>query len=115
MSTPLVVTAPGGKLEVPKSAIETLGRLTRPLRIVAVCGKYRSGKSTLLGRLLGGGNGSTPFTVGHTVNACSKGICCALIPGTDVLLLDTEGLLSPDSSSTHDTRIFALALVQLCS
>lgn len=107
MSAALVASATDGTLYVSDEAKIMLNELTMPLKIVSVCGRYRSGKSTLLSQIID----NDTFKVGHSVNACSKGIGVAQIPSTDILMLDTEGLLSPDTSSTHDTRIFAIALL----
>lgn len=57
------------------------------------------------------------FEVGNTINACTKGIWILDPPlqddekGVTVLFMDTEGLGSTNRSSTHDSRIFALALL----
>lgn len=104
-----------GRLVVPPEAEAALSQLKGPLTVAAFCGRYRGGKSSLLSRLLG-----TPdaFRVGHSVNACTKGIRFAAMPSPRgdaaaprVLLLDTEGLCATDSDATHDTRIFALSML----
>ncbi|OQR92603.1 guanylate-binding protein [Thraustotheca clavata] len=56
------------------------------------------------------------FAVGGTINACTKGIWMwgepyVLEDGTSVIFLDTEGIGSVDREQTHDTRLFALALL----
>ena len=110
-SVPLITTRNDGSLELSKEGRDVLLSMeSKALKIVAVCGKYRSGKSTLMTQLVNSSNTST-FKIGHTVNACSKGIFFVKIPETNILLLDTEGLNSPDSDATHDTRIFALSLL----
>ncbi|CAI5727901.1 unnamed protein product [Hyaloperonospora brassicae] len=94
------------------------------LVVVAVAGLYRTGKSFLLNLLaqhaartdVADLTRPSGFAVGRTVNACTKGIWMwghpiALDKDTSVLFLDTEGLGSVDRAQTHDTRIFALALL----
>ena len=109
-----LVSLVDGKLVVPPEAEAVLSQIKEPLTVAAFCGRYRGGKSSLLSRLLGGSPDA--FHVGHSVNACTKGIRFAPIPdvavgGGRVLLLDTEGLCATDSDSTHDTRIFALSML----
>ena len=67
---------------------------TKSLHVIAVAGKYRTGKSYLLNRvLLDRSNG---FNVGHTINACTKGLWMwpelVKLRDKDCLIIDTEGL-----------------------
>lgn len=109
-----------GNLVVPPEAEAALSQMTGPLTVAAFCGRYRGGKSSLLSRLAGS---PSAFRVGHSVNACTKGIRFATMGGAGlgsgcppneekrVILLDTEGLCATDSDATHDTRIFALSML----
>lgn len=107
-----------GTYRVNPEALEVLSAITKPLSVVSVVGKYRTGKSFLLNRILL--DRRSGFGVGPTIRACTKGIWmwsdpipvetadgeeCALI------LLDTEGLGALDEDANHDTRIFLLALL----
>jgi len=65
-------------------------------------------------------NNSKGFSVGYTVNACTKGIWIWSKPligvspegkTIPVLLLDTEGFGSHDSDFGHDSKIFTLAVL----
>ena len=65
-------------------------------------------------------NNSKGFSVGNTVNACTKGIWIWSKPligvspegkTIPVLLLDTEGFGSHDSDFGHDSKIFTLAVL----
>ena len=65
--------------------------------IITVVGKYRTGKSYILNRVLL--NQNKGFEVGPTINACTKGLWVwpELIensndPGTRYMVMDTEGL-----------------------
>lgn len=79
---------------------------------------YRTGKSYLLNRLLL--DRSDGFGVGATINPCTKGLWLWSKPvegrtpdgeKINVLIVDTEGLGAFDESTTHDIRIFSLAIL----
>jgi hypothetical protein len=117
---PLCIASPDGKFSVPDEAVAALRKFDGPIAVVAVVGLYRTGKSFLVNRMVGNQHG---FTVGPTVNACTKGIWMwsEPVPFTNdrgeklqLLVLDTEGIGGTKSSSDYDTRIFSLAVL-LCS
>lgn len=96
-----------------------LMQLKGPIAIAAIVGRYRTGKSLLVNRMLLdlAGNG---FQVGSTVNSCTKGLWlwdkplrCKNAEGQEVnlLIVDTEGIASLDADADHDAKIFALALL----
>ena len=87
---------------------------SRRLAVVAVGGPHQTGKSFLCNRILGRKNG---FGIGGTDGIW---MWSELIPvigpdgqdtGTDILLLDTEGLNSPQRSYDIDVKIFALTIL----
>ena len=105
---------------VPDEAAAALRKFDGPIAVIAVVGLYRTGKSYLVNRMVGKQHG---FTVGPTVNACTKGIWMWSEPvpfvnargeKLQLLVLDTEGIGGTKSSSDYDTRIFSLAVL-LCS
>jgi hypothetical protein len=107
------------KFSLTDEAKEFLLTLDAPIAIVAIVGRYRTGKSFLVNRMLLDvlGNG---FQVGSTVNSCTKGLWMWNRPlktkGPDgslinVLVVDTEGIGSLDADADHDAKIFALALL----
>jgi len=49
-----------------------LSNIKEKIGIIAVAGKYRTGKSFLLNRILLGRQGSSGFGVGPTINPCTK-------------------------------------------
>jgi hypothetical protein len=85
--------------------------------VVTVAGKYRTGKSYILNRVLLEQNGG--FQVGSTINACTKGLWVwpKLVPikvGDEIknsLIIDTEGLGSLEEGENTDMKIFLMALL----
>jgi hypothetical protein len=106
-----------GQYRVDEETATWLSQRTKPFSVLACAGKFRTGKSFLLNRLLNRPAGKG-FGVGETVQACTRGIwlCTEMIShnGNDVLVLDTEGIDALDAESQHDVRIFAIAVL-ICS
>jgi hypothetical protein len=107
-------------LKINPAAIEIIQQVQSHVAVVAVCGLYRTGKSSLLNWLL---DRKAGFTVGPTVQACTRGIWIwgrpkeYVMPNGEkghVLMLDTEGLGGVDANQQYDARIFSLATL-LCS
>jgi len=85
------------------------------ISFVTVAGKYRTGKSFLLNKLLNlRGEG---FVVDPSTDACTQGIWIWSKPiynerdNLHIFFLDTEGASSVEKSATHDAKIFALSLL----
>lgn len=121
-----------GKFELGDEAEAFLkGLVDTKLGVVAVCGKYRTGKSYLLNKLFveqyfqntkqkNNGNG---FQVSPTINACTKGLWLWKkvihmqnpgqpdLPPVAMIVVDTEGLGAYDEDENHDAKIFLLALL----
>jgi hypothetical protein len=106
-----------GQYRVDEETATWLSQRTKPFSVLACAGKFRTGKSFLLNRLLNRPAGKG-FGVGETVQACTRGIwlCMEMMShnGNDVLVLDTEGIDALDAESQHDVRIFAIAVL-ICS
>ena len=68
-----IVESDDGKetFKINEEATAILQRVTGKVAVVAMCGLYRTGKSSLLNWLLDRKSG---FAVGPTVQACTKGI-----------------------------------------
>lgn len=89
--------------------------------VIAVAGKYRTGKSFLLNRILLDQTKDSGFGVGPTINPCTKGLWIwnQPIELTDsksktpfkCLVVDSEGIGAFNEDQNHDTRIFLLALL----
>jgi len=101
------------KYEVEPEAHAFLESLQGPVTVCSVVGNYRTGKSFLLNKLVGG---SSTFMVSGTTASCTKGLwimrrTLRSPDGTNVLIVDTEGLGSMSATETHDLRVFSLALL----
>ena len=84
---------------------------------MSIVGKYRTGKSFFVNRVLldqkkGG------FKVGPTINPCTKGLWLwkKTVPSTsnenmDIIMVDTEGFGGMDENTNHDSRIFLFSLL----
>ena len=119
---PFILYEKGRGFYVAQEAEEFLQKLAgRDLSVVSVVGKYRTGKSYLINRLIaeGGAMGADKggFMVAGTVNACTKGVW--IWPKFveeeggqgGVLLMDTEGFGGVGETQNHDVRIFLFALL----
>ena len=94
---------------------------SEPIGVITVVGRARTGKSFLMNRGILRLKKSDPgFQVSATVNSCTKGLW--IYPeireftrpdGKTVkaIVIDSEGLSSCESSTNHDTRVFALTLL----
>jgi GTPase Era involved in 16S rRNA processing len=74
-----------------------------------VAGKYRTGKSTLLNRVII--NKEKIFNVGSTINSCTKGLIlyCELF-NDETLIIDSEGFNSIDQED-NDVKLFILIMM----
>jgi hypothetical protein len=86
-----------------------LRKIDHSVVVASLMGTARQGKSELCGRLCGQPD---MFETSCTVNAKTRGIWLSpTLIDDKVLILDTEGLGSPDSSIEHDVNIFSLAML----
>ena len=92
----------------------------KKIGIISLVGKYRTGKSFLLNKVLIN-NIKEGFAVGPTIKPCTKGIWLWPKPlkiinkekneEFPVYLIDTEGLGAYDEEINHDSKIFLIALL----
>ncbi|XP_066543904.1 guanylate-binding protein 2 isoform X2 [Amia ocellicauda] len=115
---PLIVSGPDLCLRVDMDTVERLSRITAAVSVVAVVGKYRTGKSFLLNKLAGASaEKGAGFELGCTVQSKTKGLWILPIPhptkpNHTILLVDTEGLGDIEKGSRdHDCWIFVLAVL----
>lgn len=96
-----------------------LSSIDEKVAVIAVAGKYRTGKSFLLNRVILDKR-NTGFGVGPTINPCTKGLWVWSEPletvrpdgeKLKVLVVDSEGIGAFDEDVNHDTKIFLLALL----
>jgi hypothetical protein len=112
------------KFVLNKEAIEVLSQDNKPVGIISLVGKYRTGKSFLLNRVLLNKNLTSKtfgFSVGPTVKPCTKGIWMWSKPMKvnnnhhgeefNVYFIDTEGLGAYDEEVNHDSKIFLIAVL----
>ena len=96
----------------------------KKIGIISLVGKYRTGKSFLLNRVIinNKGNKNNGFEVGPTIKPCTKGIWLWSNPliicnknnnneSFPVYLIDTEGLGAYDEEINHDSKIFLIAIL----
>jgi Guanylate-binding protein, N-terminal domain/Guanylate-binding protein, C-terminal domain len=110
------------KFIINDDAIRFLKSVGSPIGVVSVAGMYRTGKSYLLNRVLL--NRSNAFSVGPSINPCTKGIWIwgeAILGSTEdgtpcnMLIIDTEGMGGLDKDANYDSRIFSIAaLISSC-
>ncbi|XP_075462608.1 guanylate-binding protein 1-like isoform X2 [Ascaphus truei] len=110
----LIENQEGGEIVVNQDAAQVLSDITQPVVVVAIVGKYRTGKSYLMNKLAGHSDG---FALGSTVQSKTKGIWMWCVPhpskpGHTLVLLDTEGLGDVEKGdSKNDAWIFCLAVL----
>lgn len=116
---PLITIGDDDLPRLQESTLRQLEELHEPFGVVAVAGRYRTGKSFLLNRLANYPPGMG-FGVGSSVQACTRGIWVSMQPttgaspdGTAYLVIDTEGIDSLDARANQDVQVFSLSLL-LC-
>ena len=93
----------------------------KQIGILSLVGKYRTGKSFLLNRVLIDKKSKKGFDVGPTIKPCTKGIWLWSSPliinnnysntSFPAYLIDTEGLGAYDEEINHDSKIFLIAIL----
>jgi hypothetical protein len=104
------------KFELIEETVNFLKEIDGGVAICSVVGKYRSGKSFLMNKILelSGKNG---FQVSSSVNACTKGLWIWSKPiyndkeNMNIFFMDTEGLDSVDRDDQVDSKLFALSVL----
>ena len=118
---PLVIYQ-DGKFQIPKEAHDLLTQKEySKIGIISLVGKYRTGKSFLLNRVILNTHKKSGFTVAPTFKPCTKGIwiwsepliinnknCPNKFP---CFLIDTEGLGAYVEEINHDSKIFLIAIL----
>lgn len=115
MACPLV-RQKDDKWVLQEEGVELMSKVAAPMKVVAVAGKFRTGKSYFLNILAGttGKDRVQGFGVASTSRACTRGIDVFVVPlseGGTLVLLDTEGLASMEQDESYDAQIFAISLL----
>lgn len=118
---PFITVSKNKGFEVTAEAEAYLATLEgKRLGVLSVAGKYRTGKSFLMNKLVQSGGDRSGFAVGPTINSCTKGIWIwpetlrsenPEEPDLELVVLDTEGFGGISENQNHDNRIFIFSLV----
>ena len=111
-----------GKFIIPEESKKLLSQEQyKNIGIISLVGKYRTGKSFLLNRVILNRKQSSGFGVGPTFKPCTKGIWIWSDPimitnnhspnPFPCFLIDTEGLGAYDEEINHDSKIFLIAVL----
>lgn len=89
--------------------------LMRNARVVSILGKARMGKSTFLNTIISRitGQNMDIFKAQNTYEHCTKGIDYYYLPSHNILLLDSQGLDSQDSSHEPALLLFVYLVSDL--
>lgn len=106
------------QFRVSEEAKEFLSQINERVGVISVAGRYRTGKSFLLNRVIINRR-NCGFGVGPTINPCTKGLWLwgDTLEGEyqgeklKILLIDSEGIGAFDEDENHDSKIFLLALL----
>ncbi len=89
--------------------------MKNPLGVITIVGKYRTGKSLFLNKVLLK-NGS--FKVSPTINSCTKGLwmCRQTLTSEgsqpcDLLVIDTEGFGATEETDAYNNKILLFAIL----
>ena len=112
-----LISEDNGVYGVCAEGVQFLERLDEDLTfgVVAVAGRYRSGKSFLLNRGLLEAPAKKGFVTGNSINACTRGIWIlpSFLEGIEkrcFLVLDTEGTASMEARAEHDASLIGISL-----
>ena len=116
------VTFENGKFIISEEAKQLLSQKSNDnMGIISLVGKYRTGKSFLLNRVILERQKNLGFGVAPTIRPCTKGIWIWSDPliisnvhnptPFPAYLIDTEGLGAYDEEINHDSKIFLIAVL----
>ena len=120
VAVPFIVYEEGKFIITNQSRLVLNQRKLKKIGILSLVGKYRTGKSFLLNRVILNNDSKTGFSVGPTFKPCTKGIWIWSEPimvknnnkeEFPCFLIDTEGLGAFDEEVNHDSKIFLISIL----
>ena len=116
---PFIIYENGKFIITNKSRILLNQKKIKNIGIISLVGKYRTGKSFLLNRVILNNKSKAGFSVGPTFKPCTKGIWIwsepIMIKNNNeefpCFMIDTEGLGAYDEEVNHDSKIFLIAIL----
>lgn len=100
---------------MPEETKTFLRALKNPLGVITIVGKYRTGKSLFLNKVL---LKKSSFKVSPTINSCTKGLwlCRETLKSEsekemDILVIDTEGFGATEETDAYNNKILLFALL----
>ena len=118
-AVPFIVYENGKFLVTNQSKLLLNQKKLKHIGIISLVGKYRTGKSFLLNRVILNNKSKSGFSVGPTFKPCTKGIWIwsepIMIKNNNeefpCFMIDTEGLGAYDEEVNHDSKIFLIAIL----
>ena len=98
------------KIEIHQDTLKSLENVSGPVSVIAVVGRFRSGKSYFLNKMA---KNDTLFETSRKTYSCTKGIWVWVThdraSARNVILLDTEGLSDPKKNQQIGSKLFSIA------
>ena len=118
-AVPFIVYENGKFIITNQSKLLLSQKKIKHIGIISLVGKYRTGKSFLLNRVILNNRAKSGFSVGPTFKPCTKGIWIwsepIMIKNNNeefpCFMIDTEGLGAYDEEVNHDSKIFLIAIL----
>jgi len=118
-AVPFVIYENGKFIITNQSKLLLNQKKIKHIGIISLVGKYRTGKSFLLNRVILNNKAKSGFSVGPTFKPCTKGIWIwsepIMIKNNNeefpCFMIDTEGLGAYDEEVNHDSKIFLIAIL----
>lgn len=121
-SIPFITYSPSLGFQLTPQTESFLSSISQtPIAVLSIVGNYRTGKSFFINRVLLNKTNGKGFTVGPSINPCTKGLWLWNEPlhhqnpdisnDIKVLLIDTEGFGGIDQNLSHNSRIGLFSLL----
>ena len=112
-------SSPSVQIKVDRTTLSRVEAITSKLALISIIGPYRTGKSTLLNRLMPNNVPSRVFSVGHTVQPHTEEVSLYVLPpcavttlglpaDTSLVFVDTPGLFAPNRVALFDAQLLAI-------